>query len=64
VHNEDAFVVDAQLGLAVVADGVGGHQAGEIASELVCNRIISQVRAGSDLTAAVEAANVALLAPG
>lgn len=62
VHNEDAFVVDAQLGLAVVADGVGGHQAGEIASELVCNTIISQVRAGSDLTAAVEAANVALLA--
>lgn len=31
-HNEDAMLVDAGLGLFVVADGMGGHAAGEVAS--------------------------------
>ncbi len=33
-HNEDYFIVRADLGLFVVLDGMGGHQAGEVASEL------------------------------
>src|SRR5438309_4806737 len=31
-HNEDAYLVDEALGLYAVADGMGGHAAGEIAS--------------------------------
>lgn len=33
-HNEDAFAIAAGLGIAVLADGMGGHNAGEVASEL------------------------------
>lgn len=31
-HNEDGWLIDDQLGLFAVADGMGGHAAGEIAS--------------------------------
>jgi serine/threonine protein phosphatase PrpC len=37
--NEDALFVDDSLGLYVVADGMGGHRAGEIASKLVVDTI-------------------------
>ena len=33
-HNEDTYLVDKQLGLFVVCDGMGGHAAGEVASAL------------------------------
>lgn len=31
-HNEDAFFIDEELGLFMVADGMGGHAAGEVAA--------------------------------
>ena len=35
-HNEDVVLVREDLGLFVVADGAGGHNAGEVASALAC----------------------------
>ena len=37
--NEDAFLVDTNRGLFVVADGMGGHNAGEVASSLAVKAI-------------------------
>jgi PPM family protein phosphatase len=34
-HNEDSLLVRPELGLYVVADGMGGHRAGEVASAMV-----------------------------
>src|SRR5207248_154508 len=34
-HNEDRYLVDLDRSLFVVSDGMGGHQAGEVASEAV-----------------------------
>jgi len=44
-HNEDAISSDSQLGLAVLADGMGGHKSGEIASALAVDTILSSLRA-------------------
>ena len=33
-HNEDAILVDSERKLVVLADGMGGYQAGEVASQL------------------------------
>jgi PPM family protein phosphatase len=38
-HNEDSFLADPDLGLFVVADGLGGHAAGEVASQIVVDTV-------------------------
>ena len=45
LSNEDAFLVDNELGLYVVADGMGGHNAGEVASGEAVDALHSMVRA-------------------
>ncbi|WPB56873.1 Stp1/IreP family PP2C-type Ser/Thr phosphatase [Xylophilus sp. GOD-11R] len=36
-NNEDAVLFDVSVGLAVLADGMGGYNAGEVASGIVCS---------------------------
>ncbi len=43
-HNEDKIAWDEKLGLVLLADGMGGHNAGEVASELAANCIIDSLR--------------------
>jgi PPM family protein phosphatase len=40
-QNEDRMLVDERLGVFAVADGMGGHQAGEVASELALDGLRS-----------------------
>jgi len=44
-HNEDSYIADDRLGLYVVADGVGGHAKGEIASQEAVEQIHGWVKA-------------------
>jgi serine/threonine protein phosphatase PrpC len=45
--NEDQFAVDETLQLCVVADGMGGHNAGEVASRLAVDAVVEIVTAGA-----------------
>ena len=44
--NEDAFFMDDQLGLYIVADGMGGHAAGEVASREAVDTLYGMVKRG------------------
>jgi protein phosphatase len=44
--NEDCFRIDRTHGLLVLADGMGGHNAGDVASRLAADTIVDLVRAG------------------
>jgi protein phosphatase len=46
--NEDSYFLDENLRIYVVADGMGGHQAGEVASKLVVDTIKDRMNRYSD----------------
>ncbi len=43
-HNEDSIAADAEKGLAVLADGMGGYNAGEVASGIAVEYIKTEMR--------------------
>jgi serine/threonine protein phosphatase PrpC len=57
--NQDQYLVDAELSLFAIADGMGGHAAGEVASDLAINALADALResdAGGPAATPAEAA--------
>ena len=55
-HNEDALAVDASLGLAILADGMGGYNAGEVASAMAVAVVNAAVRRHAEAASSMDAA--------
>lgn len=59
--NEDSVLHDERLGIFAVADGMGGHQAGEVASATAVEALRAAIAGGSSITDAVTQANTAVV---
>jgi protein phosphatase len=70
-RNEDALDWDEEAGVAMVADGMGGHPAGDVASRIAVSHIMTTVRrdagrsrwldTGGRVDAALQGANTAIM---
>jgi len=61
-HNEDCIGVHPELGLYVVADGMGGRSGGEVASRRAVETIGRVISSGASLNEAIVRADLAISA--
>lgn len=60
-HNEDALLANDANGFWLLADGMGGHAGGEVASQLACTTVAASIVSGEALCAAAHKAHQQIL---
>jgi len=60
--NEDGYLIDEAMGLVALADGMGGHLGGEVASATALEALRAGVTSGNPLRESMEEANRAVYA--
>lgn len=60
-NNEDSYLSSPELGLWLVADGMGGHEAGEVASAIVVETVQQSTKVGNTLVDAIQESHEAVL---
>ncbi len=61
-YNQDSYCLRPDIGLYLMADGVGAHLKGEVASAMVIEQAAAGLEAGESLPAALRRANSAIIA--